>query len=526
MPTKVSFKRSWSSTEIENINNGNAASNPAGRQAFEDGCIYFTSDTNEIYIGLSETVAEKYGGLSQDEITIPDPVIIPGEGNYSIKYKNITASAPAGSIALGQGASAGGSNAIVLGSGARAITTNSQAYGNGIARGYNSIAIGTGMTANGYGSVAIGYASYAGGSGAVALGYGDFATGPHTLVAGRGNYAYGPGSIALGCSANYAYTTNAVVIGAGNKARGAYQVILGNSNDIYGQNSVAIGSTCTGTGPYNYNFGSSNTFTGSYNIQAGYFNKAYGNVNCNIGEFHSATGIHNIALGLGGAINASCAFAAGEYVSLQNANEVGLGKFNKSSKATSTWGNAGNTLLSVGDGATSTARSNAFEIMQNGDIYVKGLGGYNGANTLEATTKPLQSVLENVTDGMNYLEAETTSEVDFELSDLPPATLSKLKKDYKIIQDSSSAFSLAITETDVTCPVMYKCGTLTSLTLSTINELGYEVIITFSTGSNVTNFLNLPSSTKFLGNLDIEASSMYCISVLGGILVCSKVNTL
>jgi len=64
---------------------------------------------------------------------------------------------------------------------------------------------------------------------------------------------------------------------------------------------------------------------------------------------------------------------------------------NYSHKASNSWGDPGNTVHSVGIATGSGNKKNAFEIMQNGDIYVLGIGGYDGTNPDSAST--LQEVL-------------------------------------------------------------------------------------------------------------------------------------
>lgn len=54
----------------------------------------------------------------------------------------------------------------------------------------------------------------------------------------------------------------------------------------------------------------------------------------------------------------------------RNISEHSIGQFNVSNSATTTFGNSGNTLFSVGNGTSNSARHNAFEIRQNGDIYI------------------------------------------------------------------------------------------------------------------------------------------------------------
>ena len=65
---------------------------------------------------------------------------------------------------------------------------------------------------------------------------------------------------------------------------------------------------------------------------------------------------------------------SGRYVNTENPFECSLGFANVSHKANNTFGNSGNTLFSVGNGTSASARHNAFEIRQNGDIYLSSGG--------------------------------------------------------------------------------------------------------------------------------------------------------
>ena len=53
-----------------------------------------------------------------------------------------------------------------------------------------------------------------------------------------------------------------------------------------------------------------------------------------------------------------------------NESEHASGQYNVSSSASTTFGDSGNTLFSVGNGTGVNAKHNAFEIRQNGDIYI------------------------------------------------------------------------------------------------------------------------------------------------------------
>lgn len=91
-----------------------------------------------------------------------------------------------------------------------------------------------------------------------------------------------------------------------------------------------------------------------------------------------ANGYRSFAGGVASRARAECTFAYGTYVNSLQYNETAFGKYNVSNGANSTWGDSGNTLFSVGNGTADNARHNAFEIRQNGDIYLS-----NGTNDVK-----------------------------------------------------------------------------------------------------------------------------------------------
>ena len=90
-----------------------------------------------------------------------------------------------------------------------------------------------------------------------------------------------------------------------------------------------------------------------------------------------AEGASTIASGTG-------SHAEGECTKTTNRGEHAEGRFNKSNT---------DTRHSVGIGTSDNNRKNAFEIMQNGDIYVIGLGGYDGTNAGATGVQTLQQLL-------------------------------------------------------------------------------------------------------------------------------------
>lgn len=104
------------------------------------------------------------------------------------------------------------------------------------------------------------------------------------------------------------------------------------------------------------------------------------------GSTTTASGDNSHAEGASSVAGGDNSHAEGSETVTQNVAEHAEGKYNKSNKASDTFGDSGNTLHSVGIGDAEHLRKNAIEIMQNGDAYLFGLGGYDGTNPDTAST--------------------------------------------------------------------------------------------------------------------------------------------
>ena len=109
-----------------------------------------------------------------------------------------------------------------------------------------------------------------------------------------------------------------------------------------GTNSIIEGNGTKASGVQSHAEGGSTTASGNYSHAEGYNTKASGN-------FSHAEGVSTTAINLA---------------------EHASGRYNNSVSASTTFGDSGNTLFSVGNGTTDNNRHNAFEIRQNGDIYL------------------------------------------------------------------------------------------------------------------------------------------------------------
>lgn len=127
------------------------------------------------------------------------------------------------------------------------------------------------------------------------------------------------------------------------------------------------------TAPKSYNavFGDSNVIDVFGSTRSSNFNALFGNNNGvrsdgGNSSGHFIAGSYNNVKGISNYQNA----LFGYHNNSQNNSEFGCGRYNVSNKTSDAFGNSGNTLFSVGNGTADSARHNALEIRQNGDIYI------------------------------------------------------------------------------------------------------------------------------------------------------------
>ena len=109
--------------------------------------------------------------------------------------------------------------------------------------------------------------------------------------------------------------------------------------------------------------------TGTNSIIEGVGTFASGNYSHAEGGATSAKGIASHSEGMNARAKGVASHAEGNGTITNNASEHASGQYNNSVSASTTFGDSGNTLFSVGNGTADNARHNAFEIRQNGDIY-------------------------------------------------------------------------------------------------------------------------------------------------------------
>lgn len=214
---------------------------------------------------------------------------------------------------------------------------------------------------------------------------------------------------------------------------------------------------------------------GGQKVYGEIFNTYDGNAkNIASGVGAHAEGINNKALG-------TCSHVEGNSNIANNGCEHAEGLFNKSNNGQTT---ADKTIHSIGIGDYLDARKNAVEVMQNGDVYINGVGSYDGTNYAGAQT--LQEVVNNKADSIGIVTG-STGEVTQEISP---------NKFYKFGE----------------------CSTLTITLGAELPNIYNEYMFQFSSGDTPT-VLTLPETVKWIGDSLVDSNKTYQVSIVNNIAV-------
>ena len=185
--------------------------------------------------------------------------------------------------------------------------------------------------------------------------------------------------------------TDSIIIGYRNPGSSTWDPIAS------GNYSIAYGAACKARGDNSIAFGYYNDAYGENDVAIGYMNKIENNRN----EYAFAFGLGNTITSNDYVGFSTRAAAVGGYNNIvKSFVEFGVGNSNNTSYSSNTFGDSGNTLFSVGNGdgnpsvnQTTIHRHNAFEIRQNGDIYIADTNDTSTTNYYEKPMIKLQDAL-------------------------------------------------------------------------------------------------------------------------------------
>ena len=236
---------------------------------------------------------------------------------------------------------------------------------------------------------------------------------------------------------------------------GSNSIIEGISTTASGSSSHAEGNNTTANGDQSHAEGYYAKASGNYSHAEGYYTTASGNSSHAEGFYTTASGNQSHAEGNNTTASGYCSHSEGKNTIANNQSEHASGQYNVSSSASTTFGDSGNTLFSVGNGTSNSARHNAFEIRQNGDIYLSSGGtdiklqdhlGGGGSVTVDTeldsgSTNPVQNkVIYNKIDEVEQVTAAGLNALNDNFGGLKLVKLSQAQYDALTIKDAGTLY--------------------------------------------------------------------------------------
>ena len=264
---------------------------------------------------------------------------------------------------------------------------------------------------------------------------------------------------------------------------GDNSIIEGQNTKATGSNSHAEGRSTSATSQYSHAEGWSTIANGYYGSHAegkdtkatGGNSHAEGSGTESYGQMSHAEGYHTLARGSGAhaegwftttmkdfahaegnytSAMTEASHAEGNYTKTTNKYEHASGSYNNTVSASTTFGDSGNTLFSVGNGTAENARHNAFEIRQNGDIYLSSGGtdiklqDYLGGSSItvdtaldSASTNPVENrVIYNKIDEIEQVTAAGLNAVNDKFDGLKLKKLTQAEYNALATKDSNTLY--------------------------------------------------------------------------------------
>jgi hypothetical protein len=297
---------------------------------------------------------------------------------------------------------------------AHAEGNGSKALGQGShAEGYGTNALGQGSHTEGGSTIAEGKYSHAEGEGANASGYRSHAEGGNTKASGKSSHAEGSNSESQGENSHAegenteAIGMNSHSEGKGTKAEGIQSHAEGSGTKATKNQSHAEGNCTEATGTSSHTEGNYAKASGksahaenNYTSASGEGSHAEGNYTNANGQWSHAEGDKTHANGIGShtgggytQANGDYSFAHGEGVRAQERGQFVCGMWND-------FNDVADTVCVVGNGTSSSARSNALKVFKDGHAEVQTMGTTDNSvvtkNYIDNAIGDIETVLDNI----------------------------------------------------------------------------------------------------------------------------------
>ncbi len=287
------------------------------------------------------------------------------------------------------------------------------------------------------------------------------------------------------------------------KSIGTASHVEGNNTIAYGHYAHAEGNTTRAIGANSHTEGAETTAIGDRSHAEGSGSVAIGNYSHTEGRLTKTSSVAAHAEGINTAATNEAEHAEGKY----NVSNTGSEEKDK-------------TISSIGIGESNIDRKNAFEVMQNGDMYVYGLGDYDGTNAVNSNFegKIGQTLQEYL--GENELP-QKENELIYFVENEGFVSSQLLLQDETIIIDNQEDFNLCTKLSDVETDVLGSWQQFTDWKTYSPEYGSGQYISGSSYGygrwySNDSKILNPINSIDFNGYMIPFAKSSYSVeSVIG-----------
>ena len=177
-----------------------------------------------------------------------------------------------------------------------------------------------------------------------------------------------------------------------NTASGSRSTAMGVNSTASGYISTAMGSGTTANGSRSTAMGDNTEASGNYSTSMGDSTTASGTVSTAMGESTTSSGISSTAMGNGTEASGDTSTAMGSSTIASGDYSTAMGKHNVlNSSDTTTSFNLTNTALSIGNGTSSAAKSDAFSVLFNGNTTAAGSVTAESLNIAALNTAPVSA---------------------------------------------------------------------------------------------------------------------------------------
>ena len=219
-------------------------------------------------------------------------------------------------------------------------------------------------------SAAFGENNRASGSHTFVSGYGNTAAGDRSMVSGFASSANGVNSFAGGY-VSHAQLNHSIAFGWGDSTFADATAAFGINNKVTGFAGFAANADNVVAGTDGAAFGLQNTLNGAANFAAGSLNTTNGDQSAAFGYANNTTADQSFVTGTGNNATGNTSFMGGAYNYAPSYSETALGMYGTTYTAASSTAYSGaDRVFNVGNGTSTSSRSDAFTILKNGNVGV------------------------------------------------------------------------------------------------------------------------------------------------------------